>query len=143
MGANEVFEHKDPPLTSCAFLSLKVQHLGMDAAREASNKRRNEVKFEPKSNKDVKGPKKGREDPNKEEHTGGGTWAGGVSDFFKYKLHTLRLLHNQTGGRDTAGLGGKGGYMRLYQGHEIKQVIEAQSFECTIPPFIHLSADIR
>ena len=28
----------------------------------------------------------------------------------------------QTGGRDTAGLGGKGGYMRLFKGHNIKQI---------------------
>lgn len=28
----------------------------------------------------------------------------------------------QTGGRDTAGLGGRGGYMRLFKGHDIKQV---------------------
>lgn len=58
---------------------LKVQHLGLDAAREASSKKRNEVKFEPKGKEKVKGPKEGREDPNNEEHSGGGTWAGGVS----------------------------------------------------------------
>ena len=29
---------------------------------------------------------------------------------------------SQTGGRDTAGLGGKGGYMRLFKGHNIKQI---------------------
>ena len=29
---------------------------------------------------------------------------------------------SQTGGRDTAGMGGRGGYKRLYKGHDIKQV---------------------
>lgn len=32
------------------------------------------------------------------------------------------IWHSQTGGRDTAGLGGRGGYMRLFKGHDIKQV---------------------
>ena len=57
-----------------------MQQLGLDAARESGNKKRNEVKFEPKGKDQLKGPKKGREDPNDEEHSGGGTWAGGVSD---------------------------------------------------------------
>ena len=43
----------------------------------------------------MKLPKHGKEDPNNDPHVGGNTWAGG------------------TGGRDTAGLGGKGGPYRL------------------------------
>ncbi|TDL27843.1 hypothetical protein BD410DRAFT_781753 [Rickenella mellea] len=84
---------------------LKVDRLGIDAARETSKKQVKDVKFEPK-NTELNEPKYGKEDPKNEEHHGGNTWAGG------------------TGGRDTAGLGGRGGYMRLFKGHEIKQVSE-------------------
>lgn len=45
--------------------------------------------------KDVSSPKHGKHDPENDPHVGGNTWAGG------------------TGGRDTAGLGGKGGPYRL------------------------------
>ncbi|KAH8102169.1 AAA domain-containing protein [Cristinia sonorae] len=82
---------------------LIVKRLGLDAARESSEKKVMEVKFEPKETSLSK-PKFGKEDPNNEPHTGGNTWSGG------------------TGGRDTAGMGGRGGYMRLYKGHEIKQI---------------------
>lgn len=54
--------------------------------------------------KDVSEPKHGKEDPNNDPHVGGNTWAGG------------------TGGRDTAGLGGKGGPYRLDKGHKVHQV---------------------
>nr|CAI5818605.1 unnamed protein product [Callosobruchus analis] len=53
---------------------------------------------------DTKGPKHGKEDPKNEPHVGGNTWAGG------------------TGGRDTAGLGGKGGPYRLDKGHKVHQM---------------------
>lgn len=56
------------------------------------------------SGKDVTAPKHGKEDPKNEPHVGGNTWAGG------------------TGGRDTAGLGGKGGPYRLDKGHDVHQV---------------------
>lgn len=49
-------------------------------------------------------PKEGKVDPNNEAHVGGNTWKGGV------------------GGRDTMGLGGRGGYGRQYTGHKIHQV---------------------
>ncbi|KAF9495262.1 hypothetical protein BDN71DRAFT_1447943 [Pleurotus eryngii] len=82
---------------------LKVPHLGLDAAREAVKKIQ-DVRFDPKET-ELGEPKEGKDDPNNEEHQGGNTWAGG------------------TGGRDTAGLGGRGGYKRLYKpGHDIKQV---------------------
>lgn len=54
--------------------------------------------------KDVTSPKHGKEDPDNKPHVGGNTWAGG------------------TGGRDTAGLGGKGGPYRLDKGHDVHQV---------------------
>lgn len=53
---------------------------------------------------DVSSPKHGKIDPKNEPHVGGNTWAGG------------------TGGRDTAGLGGKGGPYRLDAGHKVHQL---------------------
>ncbi|PIL28944.1 hypothetical protein GSI_08991 [Ganoderma sinense ZZ0214-1] len=86
---------------------LAVKKLGIDAAREATKKQILDLKFEPKGDTGLNSPKFGKEDPNNEPHTGGNTWAGG------------------TGGRDTAGLGGRGGYMRLFKGHDINQVSDA------------------
>ncbi|KAF8150343.1 AAA domain-containing protein [Pholiota molesta] len=80
---------------------LEVPSLGLEAAREAAKKKVQDVHFEPKQT-DLDQPKEGKHDDK--EHHGGNTWAGG------------------TGGRDTAGLGGRGGYKRLYKGGEIKQV---------------------
>ncbi|KAI0315297.1 AAA domain-containing protein [Amylostereum chailletii] len=80
---------------------LRVHNIGLDASRESAKVL--DLKFEPKAT-DLSKPKYGKEDPNNAPHTGGNTWAGG------------------TGGRDTAGLGGRGGYMRLFKGHDINQV---------------------
>ncbi|KZT28299.1 hypothetical protein NEOLEDRAFT_1129681 [Neolentinus lepideus HHB14362 ss-1] len=82
---------------------LTVKNLGLEAARETTKKIL-EIKFEPEGSTELSKPKFGKEDPENEPHTGGNTWAGG------------------TGGRDTAGLGGRGGYMRLYKGHDINQI---------------------
>ncbi|XP_045483883.1 von Willebrand factor A domain-containing protein 8 [Pieris rapae] len=60
------------------------------------------------SGQDVSSPKHGKEDPKNEPHVGGNTWAGG------------------TGGRDTAGLGGKGGPYRLDKGHDVHQLSDAE-----------------
>ncbi|XP_006837671.1 PREDICTED: von Willebrand factor A domain-containing protein 8-like [Chrysochloris asiatica] len=60
------------------------------------------------SDEDVSTPKHGKEDPENMPHVGGNTWAGG------------------TGGRDTAGLGGKGGPYRLDAGHTVYQVSEVE-----------------
>jgi hypothetical protein len=57
---------------------------------------------------DTKEPKHGKEDPDNAPHVGGNTWAGG------------------TGGRDTAGLGGKGGPYRLDKGHEVHQLSDEE-----------------
>lgn len=65
------------------------------------------IAFDPKKagrDTSLGGPKEGKTDPENKPHTGGNTWKGG------------------TGGRDTAGLGGRGGYERFYAGHEIKQI---------------------
>ena len=60
------------------------------------------------SGEDVKFPKHGRVDPDNAPHVGGNTWAGG------------------TGGRDTAGLGGKGGPYRLDAGHNVSQLSDEE-----------------
>eukprot|EP01134_Creolimax_fragrantissima_P006850 CFRG6850T1 len=60
------------------------------------------------SGKDVEGPKVGKVDETGNPHVGGNTWAGG------------------TGGRDTAGLGGKGGPYRLDAGHEVHQLSQQE-----------------
>ncbi|CAK8678183.1 unnamed protein product [Clavelina lepadiformis] len=63
-----------------------------------------QVTTERESGKDVTAPKHGKIDPKNAPHVGGNTWAGG------------------TGGRDTAGLGGKGGPYRLDAGHDVTQI---------------------
>lgn len=76
----------------------KKKQAGMVAGR---------VAFDPKKagrDTSLSEPKEGKTDPKNEPHTGGNKWKGG------------------TGGRDTAGLGGRGGYERYFAGHEIKQV---------------------
>ncbi|XP_037542623.1 von Willebrand factor A domain-containing protein 8 [Nematolebias whitei] len=60
------------------------------------------------SDLDVSTPKHGKIDPHNAPHVGGNQWAGG------------------TGGRDTAGLGGKGGPYRLDSGHKVYQVSQAE-----------------
>uniref|UniRef100_A0A8C7MNZ3 von Willebrand factor A domain-containing protein 8 n=1 Tax=Oncorhynchus kisutch TaxID=8019 RepID=A0A8C7MNZ3_ONCKI len=57
---------------------------------------------------DVTAPKHGKVDPKNAPHVGGNQWAGG------------------TGGRDTAGLGGKGGPYRLDAGHKVHQLSKAE-----------------
>ncbi|XP_028992985.1 von Willebrand factor A domain-containing protein 8 isoform X2 [Betta splendens] len=57
---------------------------------------------------DVTAPKHGKIDARNAPHVGGNQWAGG------------------TGGRDTAGLGGKGGPYRLDAGHRVYQVSQAE-----------------
>ncbi|KAL7030964.1 hypothetical protein ACKWTF_006849 [Chironomus riparius] len=60
------------------------------------------------SGKDVSAPKHGKVDPNNDPHVGGNTWAGG------------------SGGRDTAGLGGKGGPYRLSSGNPVHQLSDQE-----------------
>ncbi|KAF7319254.1 hypothetical protein HMN09_00262900 [Mycena chlorophos] len=82
---------------------LNVPHLGLEAAREAATKKIQDVKFEPKDGETgLTEPKEG--DIDDKEHSGGNRWQGG------------------TGGRDTAGMGGRGGHKRVYKGGNIKQV---------------------
>ncbi|EIN14530.1 hypothetical protein PUNSTDRAFT_118001 [Punctularia strigosozonata HHB-11173 SS5] len=83
---------------------LSVNHIGLHAARDQARKKVLDLRFDPKGSADLDKPNHGKDDPNNEPHIGGNTWAGGV------------------GGRDTAGLGGRGGYMRLFKGHDVYQV---------------------
>ncbi|KAJ8082257.1 hypothetical protein PM082_008104 [Marasmius tenuissimus] len=85
---------------------LDVPHLGLDAAREAVKKASSvtDLEYTPKKT-DLSEPKEGVHD-NK-HHQGGNKYAGGV------------------GGRDTAGIGGRGGYKRFYKGGSIAQVSDA------------------
>uniref|UniRef100_H2YJD6 von Willebrand factor A domain-containing protein 8 n=1 Tax=Ciona savignyi TaxID=51511 RepID=H2YJD6_CIOSA len=62
------------------------------------------ITTERESGEDVTAPKHGKIDPKNAPHVGGNTWAGG------------------TGGRDTAGMGGKGGPYRLDMGHDVTQI---------------------
>jgi len=62
------------------------------------------LQIEYHNDQSVSGPKHGKVDPFNAPHVGGNTWAGG------------------TGGRDTAGLGGRGGPYRLDSGHPIHQI---------------------
>lgn len=72
------------------------------------------------SGKSVSQPKHGQEDPDNKPHVGGNTWAGG------------------TGGRDTAGLGGKGGPYRLDKGHKVHQLSDKEKDD--IPEHIKKAA---
>ncbi|XP_050442272.1 von Willebrand factor A domain-containing protein 8 [Adelges cooleyi] len=67
-----------------------------------------QITVEKESGLDVSSPKHGKVDEKNEPHVGGNTWAGG------------------TGGRDTAGLGGKGGPYRLDAKHKVFQVSEEE-----------------
>ncbi|KAK1902425.1 von Willebrand factor A domain containing protein 8 [Dissostichus eleginoides] len=69
---------------------------------------------------DVSAPKHGKIDANNDPHVGGNQWAGG------------------TGGRDTAGLGGKGGPYRLDAGHKVHQVSQAE--KDTVPEEVRKAA---
>ncbi|CEH18703.1 AAA ATPase containing von Willebrand factor type A (vWA) domain [Ceraceosorus bombacis] len=90
---------------------LNVKGLSLAAIRQKEEEKQKvdagRVEFDPESagrDTNLDKPKEGKTDPDNKEHSGGNTWRGG------------------TGGRDTAGLGGRGGYERLYSGHEIKQI---------------------
>lgn len=67
-----------------------------------------QLSVEWKSGKSTTAPKHGKEDPDNKPHVGGNTWAGG------------------TGGRDTAGLGGKGGPYRLDKGHKVHRLSDEE-----------------
>ncbi|XP_050100518.1 von Willebrand factor A domain-containing protein 8 [Anopheles aquasalis] len=81
---------------------------GCEAVAALRRQRQLQLTVRSHSGKGVSGPKHGKVDPNNDPHVGGNTWAGG------------------TGGRDTAGLGGKGGPYRLDGGHPVHQLSDAE-----------------
>lgn len=91
---------------------LDVDGLTLAAIRERMEEKKGDkggprIEWDPKKlgmDTSLDKPKQGKTDPENKPHQGGNTWKGG------------------TGGRDTAGLGGIGGYERFNAGHEVKQV---------------------
>lgn len=85
-----------------------------DATKPGGSPRRKhkiQMSVDRKSGLATSSPKHGKEDPDNKPHVGGNTWAGG------------------TGGRDTAGLGGKGKrHFSIFSGAREKKMI----FECDI-----------
>jgi von Willebrand factor A domain-containing protein 8 len=75
------------------------QMMGVIEKRDTSTQfdKQREGEGESKPRFGVNEPKHGKEDEKNEPHVGGNTWAGG------------------TGGSDTAGLGGRGGNLSLFQ----------------------------
>ncbi|EDQ92903.1 uncharacterized protein MONBRDRAFT_14058 [Monosiga brevicollis MX1] len=78
------------------------------------------MEYDRYSGLDTSGPKHGKVDEKNQPHVGGNTWAGG------------------TGGRDTAGLGGKGGPYRLDAGHDIHQLSDEE--KAAVPEHIQEAA---
>uniref|UniRef100_A0A3B4UMV5 von Willebrand factor A domain-containing protein 8 n=1 Tax=Seriola dumerili TaxID=41447 RepID=A0A3B4UMV5_SERDU len=97
---------------------VRLWETGLDALQRSLMEWRNmigtedgrplQITIQRDSGLDVTAPKHGKMDPNNAPHVGGNQWAGG------------------TGGRDTAGLGGKGGPYRLDAGHKVYQVSQAE-----------------
>ncbi|XP_077584586.1 von Willebrand factor A domain-containing protein 8 [Stigmatopora nigra] len=97
---------------------VRLWETGMDTLQRSLMEWRNmigsedgrpvQITIQRESGLDVSAPKHGKVDANNAPHVGGNQWAGG------------------TGGRDTAGLGGKGGPYRLDAGHKVHQVSQAE-----------------
>lgn len=80
-----------------------------EVAQEGSTKAKEALKvaYDPKKegkSTDLDRPKEGKVDKDGKPHVGGNTWRGG------------------TGGRDTAGMGGRGGFERLWDGNKVHQI---------------------
>ncbi|XP_050802815.1 von Willebrand factor A domain-containing protein 8 isoform X5 [Gopherus flavomarginatus] len=98
--------------------SVRLWETGLDSLQRSLQDWRNmigqedgrpvQITIERDSGLEVSSPKHGKTDPDNMPHVGGNTWAGG------------------TGGRDTAGLGGKGGPYRLDAGHKVYQISQAE-----------------
>lgn len=92
-------------------LPIKGLDLGSvrEVAQEGSTKAKEGLKvaYDPKKegkSTDLDKPKEGKIDKDGKPHVGGNTWRGG------------------TGGRDTAGMGGRGGFERLWDGNKVHQI---------------------
>lgn len=87
---------------------LEINEYAENQLTEIRRQKQLQMSVEHVSGKDVSSPKHGKVDPKNDPHVGGNTWAGG------------------SGGRDTAGLGGKGGPYRLDSGHKVHQLSDAE-----------------
>lgn len=87
---------------------LAIQNYARNELTAIRAQKEIQMTVEHMSGKSVSQPKHGKEDPENKPHVGGNTWAGG------------------TGGRDTAGLGGKGGPYRLDKGHKVHQLSDQE-----------------
>lgn len=87
---------------------LPIEAYARNELTSLRKKREIQLTVQRHSGQGVSGPKYGKVDPKNEPHVGGNTWAGG------------------TGGRDTAGLGGKGGPFRLDAGHKVHQLSDEE-----------------
>lgn len=87
---------------------IEIESYAKNELAELRRQREIQVSVDHFSGKDVSAPKHGKVDEKNEPHVGGNTWAGG------------------SGGRDTAGLGGKGGPYRLDSGHKVHQLSGAE-----------------
>ena len=115
-GAGRVREYDSFRESLNTGLSQWLQMVG-DKANAVGSLR---VEYDRVSGLDMKAPKHGKEDPNNDPHVGGNTWAGG------------------TGGRDTAGLGGKGGPYRLDKGHDVHQLSDEEKAD--VPEHVRRAA---
>lgn len=110
----EALRKRNLPIEQLSLEVLREQDLERIRKAEKEGKDKLKVEFHPgKEDWDptkagrathLDKPKEGKVDPDNQPHTGGNTWKGG------------------TGGRDTMGLGGRGGYGRQYSGHKIHQI---------------------
>lgn len=87
---------------------LAIENYAKNELAAIRRQREIQLTVERTSGQSVSAPKHGKEDPDNKPHVGGNTWAGG------------------TGGRDTAGLGGKGGPYRLDKGHKVHQLSDEE-----------------
>lgn len=87
---------------------LAIESYAKDEMQLLRQKKELQMSVHRHSGLGVSGPKVGKFDPKNEPHVGGNTWAGG------------------SGGRDTAGLGGKGGPFRLDKGHKVHQLSDEE-----------------
>ncbi|XP_032588947.1 von Willebrand factor A domain-containing protein 8 isoform X2 [Drosophila mojavensis] len=99
---------------------LSIDVYARNEMQNLRKKHKIKLSIERHSGLDVSGPKFGKLDPKNAPHVGGNTWAGG------------------SGGRDTAGLGGKGGPFRFDKGHTVHQLSDEE--KANIPQEIKRAA---
>ncbi|CAB0011014.1 unnamed protein product [Nesidiocoris tenuis] len=121
---NNVFDfdryNKDAKEQLFAVLSDYDIPLPMTQEEVIKARKRVQMTIKRDSGLEMSGPKHGKVDEKNEPHVGGNTWAGG------------------TGGRDTAGLGGKGGPYRLDAGHDVHQISDEE--KAAVPEHVRKAA---